>query len=293
MKWKIKTPHAALRFGLVALGAATLLTSSMAPLHAEVSINCDASGVDLQKKLDAASTGGTVVVRGTCDDGPYHIGSKDLTLLGGRATLSAPDGGIVLEVRNAGVLLENLDIVGGDEDGIFVVNGSVTLFQVTIKDAMGSAMHLSESSFANIESSEFDGNALGLLFTENSSFIMGDTSITNNDGPGIHMSGGGSGSFFPGNVIDGNDDGVSVQLTSSLRMSGATITNNTGSGVRAARFGAVAFESPNTFADNAIDVQCMEAGGVFANEPQISDDGLPGNLVDDGSCTIIGIGDGF
>jgi hypothetical protein len=154
---------------------------------------------------------------------------------------------------------------------------------------MGSGMHLSESSFANIESSEVDDNGIGLLLTENSSFIMGDTSVTNSGGPGVLMLGGGSETLLPGNVIDGNADGILVILPSSIRMSGATITNNTGSGVRSLRFGFVNLESPpNTFADNAVDVECVESGGVGANEPQISDDGGPGNLVDDGSCTVIG-----
>jgi hypothetical protein len=268
-----------------------LFALSPTQLHA-ANVNCDVPGQDLQKKIDSAEAGEELLIQGTCDNGPYAIQNKRLSLRGSGsgATLSAPDGGIVLVVRDASVFLDDLDILAGDQDGIFAVNSSaISLFGVTIQGAMGSGMHLSESSFANIESSEVDDNGIGLLLTENSSFIMGDTSVTNSGGPGVLMLGGGSETLLPGNVIDGNADGILVNLPSSIRMSGATITNNTGSGVRSLRFGFVNLESPpNTFADNAVDVECVESGGVGANEPQISDDGGPGNLVDDGSCTVIG-----
>ena len=289
MRCTYKVTHALHDFGFKILCGAVLFSLSASPLYA-ASVNCNANGQELQKQIDVANTGDVISIEGVCDGGTYTVRNKHISMRGqgGGATLSAPDGGIVLVVVNASVSLDNLDIVGGDEDGIFAVTGSnLSLSHVAIHDAAGAAIHVSESSFANFDSSEFYDNGLGLLFTENSSFLMADTSITNNGGFGIFMLGGGSGSLYPNNLIDGHNVGIAVNLPSSLRMSGATLTNNT-TGVKVSRFGFVQLDTSNTFANNAVDLRCEESAGIAANELQASNDGQPGNVDSDGSCTIIG-----
>src|SRR4029453_11225119 len=97
----------------VVVAAATMVVTPVA-LAATLSVNCSAGG-DLQAKIDAAASGSTILVKGTCI-GNFQINAKTLTLKGNPApTLDGNDLNVPLEISASGktVHLVGLTIPGG------------------------------------------------------------------------------------------------------------------------------------------------------------------------------------
>jgi hypothetical protein len=129
--------------GRILAVAFTLVSLSLGPIAeaTTLSVNCAAGG-DLQAKIDAASSGDTILVKGTCV-GNFIITSKGLTLKGNpAATLDGNDVFRPLGVNNTGapsasVHLTDLIITGGvvqspGGGGILKIGGGLTLTKVTV-----------------------------------------------------------------------------------------------------------------------------------------------------------------
>jgi hypothetical protein len=121
------------RLGVVAvaavLGTGATLT---APLGASAATAVNCSTTKLQRAIDSASPGDTLVVSGTCS-GSFTIG-KNLSLKGqGSAVLDGQKGGTTITVSSSGanVTLATLTVTGGSMSGIRN-QGALTLNQVTV-----------------------------------------------------------------------------------------------------------------------------------------------------------------
>jgi hypothetical protein len=111
---------------------------------ATLSVNCGTGG-DLQAKIDAAASGSTILVKGTCF-GNFQILGKGLTLKGNpTATLDGNDLGRTLFVSAAGkaVHLVGLTVTGGESGqggaGIISTAAALTLNKVKVTGNLGAA----------------------------------------------------------------------------------------------------------------------------------------------------------
>jgi parallel beta-helix repeat protein len=243
------------RLKVMSLCCAVLFALSASPLHAQpfengpfLSLNCDALGADLQRVLDAAPTGATVILDGTtCDDGPYYIRGKDLvfrSVSSGTATLSTPSGGrSVLEVEHAHADIININIDASNADvGINVRGATVDLRRVVVEGSPNAGLRVVDSSFASIFDCEFRNNAVGIEISTSSSFDLADNSVVeSNNGFGVLVLQSSSGTIAESTLIDDNQNGVVVGQNSSITMNDSTITNNTGSGVQVQESSVIAF----------------------------------------------------
>ena len=114
--------------------ALLIVIVSPAAQAATLSVNCD-SGGDLQAKINAAASGNTILIKGTCF-GNFQINSKSLTLKGNpTATLDGNDLERTLDITSPGmaVHLVGLTITGGASGtGAGIASGNLTLTNVTV-----------------------------------------------------------------------------------------------------------------------------------------------------------------
>jgi hypothetical protein len=157
---------------------------------ATLSVNCDTGG-NLQAKIQAASTGSTILVKGTCL-GNFTITGKALTIKGNpTATLEGADTFRPLGINSPGkvVHLVGLTLTGGVAQfgaGILSLADGLTLDRVTVRD------NLATSSSAPVTGGGIFA-AGNLTLTE--STVSGNRARSTNsggeaDGGGIATSGG-------------------------------------------------------------------------------------------------------
>lgn len=269
---------------LTLMAAMAMLASSASPLYAKT-INC--KNDDLQKAIDAAEFGAELKVRGTCE-GQFFI-RKSISLIG-PATLSNPKGGFaVLRILDGGHgTLEKLTIDGSGNSLGIQVQGSTARIVDVVSENADEGLRLDGASFANIDSSEFRNNRLGMLVVSSASFNMRNTMVVNNTQIGILIFRSSSAALFSGNLISGNGgDGITIQSSGSFSMSGSTVTDNGNVGVNIDTYSFVFFfDPPNTIEDNTNDdVRCNDSGGLFVSSPQISATQKTSN---DGTCIFNG-----
>ena len=176
-------------------------------------VNCGTT--DLQTALNAAPSGATLVVHGTCT-GNFTI-AENLTLRG-PATLSGADSGIVLTI-NAGITvsLRNLTIQDGN-DGI--VGGLQNLGATTVTD----------SSFLDNAGGGIDNEA---TLTVVNSTVSGNSDATfpDSDGGGI-FSDQGTTTTVTNTTVSGNTAtaGGGVCNLGTITVENSDVVNNTASG---------------------------------------------------------------
>jgi hypothetical protein len=155
-----------------------------------LSVNCD-SGGDLQAKIDAAASGSTILVKGTCL-GNFQILTKGLTLKGNpAATLDGNDLGPALSIDTPGkaVHLVGLTITGGTASlggGIDKADGSLTLNRVDVTGNLatgasgtpGGGGLRSGSGNVFVSSSTIVGNRV--LATDSAIFALGGGLLVSN-----------------------------------------------------------------------------------------------------------------
>ena len=279
-----------MRSGITSLFAAVLFAAFNSPLHAQgfPTINCDAPGASLQKKIDSGGDGDRLFVTGVCDDGPYFIFGKEIELLGFTlkstgATLSSSGSGDVLIVRGATVVLRNLTIdADGSGSGISTEGSSIDVEGVIVQNATA-GIRLDGSSFAIVLDSEFNNNDLGIVILGSSNAFIHESTIQGSSSTGVTVVNS-SNATVSNNTIINNQEGILVTKMSSLFIGGNLIENNVSRGVVIADQYGFLEAAVNTIQGNGIDVDC-QARGIFESPvAQISNTKTTAL----GGCTVFG-----
>jgi len=212
-------------------------------------------GQSLQKRIDKAKPGDTILITGTCLENVVIPADKsDLLIIGENgAGISGPDSDSnTVEVRGRDITIQNLTIQGG-KDGISALFGAhVTILGCTIGSCNngGNGIFVGNGSFADIGLSgppnarQFSANNItgcrnGILVDRVSGAEISDNLITNNH-VGIELISGAAakigvpfGASTGANSISNNTgDGVRVLLGSSTEIIGNLLNGNGGDGVR-------------------------------------------------------------
>jgi len=128
--------------------AVTCLVTAVAlwgtPISAK-NVNCDIPQQNLQKAINGAEVGEEITVSGTCSNGPFFI-RREVSLVG-PATLQAPAGFAVLEIRGGTASLDTLTIDATDNAiGIVVEGATVRMSGVIVGNAVNEGMRLMGTS---------------------------------------------------------------------------------------------------------------------------------------------------
>jgi hypothetical protein len=275
--------------------------------HATVTVNCPPYGSDnLQTAINAASSGATLLVKGTCA-GHFSI-PKNLTLSGSpSATLNGQGTGRPLTI-SAGVTvtLNNLTITGGyltaggppgAGGGIFSFNATLTLNNCVVTNNTASAGGgiatgtpgstqagmLTLNSTSVTSNVAFEGGAGGIL-NHNGTAVISDSRVTGNSAPG-------GGGIANGNGNGGAGGGGTLTITGSL-ISGNTATGGPEGGAGGIANGGSLTMSNSTVSGN----QAVggAGGGIFNHgTATITGSVITGNLAPNDKVGDQGIGGGI
>jgi parallel beta-helix repeat protein len=215
---------------------------------AEVDCDKEHSGA-LQRAIDRARPGDTIMVRGTCNENLTIPVGKDLITLdgGGTATINGPDATLhTVQVRGRGITITRLTITGGRE-GINAGRGATLVIDGnTIENTGRNGITLGAFASANIANNTIQNNPnSGIVITGNAFAFVGF--LTADD------------TIASPNVIRHNGiHGINLQLSSSARIVGNTISDNLRNGVN------VVQASQANVSDNTIDANGQN--GIFVTE---------------------------
>jgi predicted outer membrane repeat protein len=196
--------------------------SAAPPKCLVVNVGANQSYSALQAAVNAAITGDTLKVKGTCY-GDTTIG-KNLTIVGqsnpgfGPATLNGGNNGSVVTVEGVTVAITDLTITGG-ESGIFD-EGSVTLNYSTVTGNGGDGIY-------------------GFSPTRAAEITLGHSTVSGNGGEGI---GGTAAAHFTVNdsTVSGNGrQGIGSSFGTQLVLNHSTVTRNRGVGVEGGFYGSI------------------------------------------------------
>ena len=207
----------------------------------------------LQRAIDRAAPGQTILVAGTCLENVSIPPGKDgLTIDGGGAgTISGPDPAVnTLQIRGPrAVTIRRLTIRGG-RAGIDISRGATAVIDGnTIEGTGRNGITLGAFATANIFNNTIQDNAAaGILVTGNAFGFIGFATA---DDP-----------VASPNVIRHNGThGISLTLSSSARIAGNAISDNARHGINVER------ASQATVSDNHIDGNVQH--GIFVTENSI------------------------
>jgi predicted outer membrane repeat protein len=188
----------------------------------------------LQEAIDAAASGDTLIIKGTCFG--TSDTQKDLTLQGvsnrrfGVATL---DGGgardpvlTAASYEGTNVVINDLTITHGGGLGIFV-QGAVTLTRTIVSENRFSGIDGDYSS-VRVTDSTISGNGGGGILGFRIVVRVSGSTVSGNEGNGL----GADFMFVRDSTVSGNGGvGVGVGVDGSLLVTNSTISDNRGSGV--------------------------------------------------------------
>jgi hypothetical protein len=229
------------------------------PNNGSAHVDCgkEQSGA-LQRAIDRAQAGQTIVVTGTCYENVAIPPGKDLITLdgGGSGAIHGPDSTVnTLQIRGPrGVTVKGLTISGG-RVAIDVSRGaSAVIDGNTIEGTARNGITLGAFASANIINNTIQNNAsAGILVTGNAFGFIGFATADD--------------TVASPNVIRNNGtNGISVTLSSSARIAGNAISNNTRHGINVER------ASQATVSDNDIDANGQH--GVFVTDNSVVNLGI-------------------
>ncbi len=209
-------------------------------------VDCDqARPGALQRAIDRARPGDTILLSGTCYENLTIPVGKDLITLdgGGKATINGPDVTLnTILVRGRGITITGLTITGG-RVGIDVGRGaSAVIDGNTIEGTGRFGITLGSWGTANIVNNTIQNNpGHGILVTGNSFAFIGfatadDTvaspnTIRNNGIHGIYVTWSSSARIVGNTISDNLRNGVNVDRASQANISDNTIDGNGQNGV--------------------------------------------------------------
>lgn len=244
----------------------------------------------LQAAIDAAASGDTLIIKGTCFG--TSDTQKDLTLQGvsnkqfGVATL---DGGgasdpvlSAASYEGTNVVINDLTITHGGGVGIFV-QGFATLTRTIVSDNRFSGID-GEYSTVTVTDSAIRGNhgcgiigfrlfvtVTGSTVSENDrcglgadSFFVRDSTVSRNGGVGVSVGSDGSGGVINSTISGNGGSGVAAyEAVISLESSNVTGNSTSGSGGGIYGFQAAAYLTASTVTGNTA---ALDGGGININE---------------------------
>jgi parallel beta-helix repeat protein len=204
----------------------------------------------LQRAIDRAGSGDTILVHGTCFENVTVPMGKDLITLngGGAATINGPDAALnTLSVRGVtGFVVTGFTITGG-RAGVSIDRGSTALVDGnTIEHAGRFGIIVGGWSTANIVNNTVQNNANhGINVTGNAFVFIGFATADDTVAS-------------PNTIRHNGVHGINVSYSSSARVAGNTITDNTRNGINVDR------ASQAAVSDNTIDANGQN--GIFVTE---------------------------
>jgi len=226
-------------------------TSLAAPLPVGwAQIDCDKEDAGaIQRAVDKARTGDTLLVSGTCRENVLvPEGTNRITLNGGgNATVVGTDvTRNTISIRGQGITVVGFTVTGG-RTGIDVVRGgTATIEGNTIEGTGQFGINVGSWAAANIVNNTIQNNpGHGIMVIGNSFAFIGFRASTDTVAS-------------PNTIRNNGLHGIFVTLSSSARIAGNTISSNTRNGINIDR------ASQATISDNTIDSNGLH--GVFVTE---------------------------
>jgi parallel beta-helix repeat protein len=217
-------------------------------------VDCDQEQAGaLQRAIDRATPGQTILVSGSCYENVSIPPGKDRLTLdgGGIGTVVGPDVTLnTIQIRGPrAVTITGLTIHGG-RVGIDVSRGSSAFIDGnTIEDAARNGITLGAFATANIVNNTIQNNAsAGILVTGNAFGFIGFATA---DDPAAS----------PNIIRNNGTHGISLTLSSSARIAGNTVSNNVRHGINVER------GSQATISDNTVDANGQH--GIFVTENSV------------------------
>src|SRR5262245_3561347 len=207
----------------------------------------------LQRAIDRATSGHTILISGTCDENVSIPPGKDLLTLdgGGSGGIHGPDAATnTLQIRGPrGITITGLRITGG-RAGIDVSRGASALIDGnTIEDTARNGITLGSFATANIVNNTIQNNAsAGILVTGNAFGFIGFATADDT-------------SASPNIIRANGTHGISVTLSASARIAGNIISDNVRHGISVDR------ASQANVSDNTIDANGQH--GIFVTENSV------------------------
>jgi parallel beta-helix repeat protein len=207
----------------------------------------------LQRAIDAARPGQTILVSGTCNENVFILPGKDLITLdgGGQGTIHGPDATVnTLQIRGPrGITVRGFTITGG-RVAIDVSRGATALIDGnTIEGTARNGITLGSFASANIVNNTIRDNAsAGILVTGNAFGFIGFATADDTEAS-------------PNIIRNNGTHGISVTFSSSARIAGNTISNNARHGVNVER------ASQATVSANTIEANGQH--GIFVTENSV------------------------
>ena len=249
----------AARGGVIVLGVLCLSrlspgAAAQAPNQGWATVDCDKEPAGaLQRAIDRATPGQTILVAGTCRENATVPPDKEPLIIdgGGSGAIDAPDAAVnALQVRGPrAVTVRGLTVRGG-RAGIDVSRGATAVLHGNTIEATGrNGITLGSFATANIFDNTIQDNGFaGILVTGNAFGFIGFASADD--------------AVARPNVIRRNGThGISLTLSSSARIAGNTISDNLRHGINVER------ASQATISDNLLDANGQH--GIFVTENSV------------------------
>jgi hypothetical protein len=217
-----------------------------------ITVNCSATPPQfLQDAINAAQTGDTINVSGTCNQNVIIKEEKyGLTLDGqNTATINGTDSNnATINVRGRMITIQNFTITGG-QLGISINRGGTATIKHNDISGGASANNgainvISHSEAIIINNNIHDNAGLGILVQETSTARIGfnggsDPSaspniIQHNQGRGIEVNRGSSARIVGNTISNNQSDGIGVTRLSEADIADNTINENNGNGINVA-----------------------------------------------------------
>jgi parallel beta helix pectate lyase-like protein len=293
------------------LTAALFLLYWLTPSLAEAQVCTATIGASnfatIQAAVNAAGTGATILVSGTCNENVSINERKEgITLNGqGAATVNGPSAtAATIGVRGRGTTIEGFTITGG-QNGVQVFRGgTATIDGNIIQGAASGGVLVNQSGYAVVVNNLIQNNlGNGIVVDENSSARIGFVGgqdvtaspnvIQNNGTRGILVIRA-SNARIVGNTINNNgDDGIGSLRDSQASASNNLINNNAGDGIFVTQnsgvnlgndTGTTIFDLPNSTTSNnsGFGVRCTT--NSYANGRLGSINGVSGPTSFTASC---------
>jgi parallel beta-helix repeat protein len=246
----------AARGGFIVLGVFCLSrlspgAAAQAPNQGWANVDCDKEPAGaLQRAIDRATPGGTILVGGTCRENVSVPPGKDQLTIdgGGSGAIEAPDAAVnALQIRGPRAVTVRRLAVRGGRAGIDVSRGATALIDGNTIEATGrNGITLGSFATANIVNNTIQDNAAaGILVTGNAFGFIGFATADD--------------AVASPNVIRRNGThGISLTLSASARIAGNTISDNLRHGINVER------ASQATISDNLVDANGQH--GIFVTE---------------------------
>ena len=241
-------------------------------------VDCDKNGKTLQKEVDKAHIGDTVLVEGTCNENVI-ISTDNLTVVAdGAATIDGsgdPDATAAVSIRASNVTLRGFTIIAARNGVILQRAGSAVIASNDISGAANHAVLVTQASYARVGGDSSDeGNTIhdsgrGVTVRNGSGADIFFNTLTGdgtprtvvdgafiNDDRGIQITDNGAADISD-NTIDGFDRGLNLLTGGNANLS--------------ASFGSTGGAS--TFKNNVTAIRCRLGGNATASVDQIDGGG--------------------